>query len=55
MTEFSCPGCLEGKAIHRINQYPAVSAICFVITYPLGGYLSAGWRYPAFKQLGPEE
>ena len=35
MTGFSCLGCLEGKAIHQINHYPADSTICFVNTYPL--------------------
>ena len=30
------------NAIHRINHYPADSAICFVNTYPLDSDLSSG-------------
>ena len=38
------------NAIHWINLYPLNSA---VDTYRLDSDLSAGQRYPAFKQLGP--
>jgi len=30
------------NAIHRINHYPADSAVCFVDTYPLDSDLSCG-------------
>ena len=30
------------NAIHRINHYPADSAVCFVNTYPLDSDLSGG-------------
>ena len=30
------------NAIHRINHYPADSAVCFVDTYPLDSDLSGG-------------
>ena len=30
------------NAIHRINHYPADSAVCFINTYPLDSDLSGG-------------
>jgi len=40
-----------GNAIHRINQYPADSLVCFVNIHPLDGNLSGGSseRYPAIE------
>ena len=42
------------SAIHRINLYPAESAISFPNTYLLNGDLSGGYRFPTFEQPGPE-
>ena len=42
------------NAIHRINQYPEDSMVCFVNTYPLDSDLSGVKRYPAFEQPGSE-
>ena len=40
-------------AVHRINHYPADSAVCFVNTYPLNSDLTGRLLYLAFEQLGP--
>ena len=40
------------NAIHRINQYPADSVVCFVNTYPLDSDLTGVKHYPAFEQPG---
>ena len=42
------------NTIHRINQYPVDSVVCFVNIYPLDSELSGRQRYPAFEELGPE-
>ena len=38
------------NAIHRINDYPVDSIVCFVSTYPLDSDLS-GWQCPNYSVL----
>ena len=44
------------NAVHRMSQYhyPAGNVVFIANIYPLDSDLSAGSRYPAFKQLGLE-
>ena len=41
------------SAIHRTNHYPADKHYGNQLRYPLDSYLSGGYRYPPFEQLGP--
>ena len=43
------------NAIHRINRYPADKCWQNKPRYPLDSDLSAGQRYPAFEQPGPDQ
>ena len=43
------------KAIHRIYQHPLDKFWEYKLRYPSGSDLLAGWCYPPFEQLGPDD